>query len=110
MDHECIRKSPKFALPEVFARKWLSLVGEECTNTANVSDLAMLRYAHENGCPWSEKTWYGAYTQDAVDCLEYLYKNGCPRDRIIEFMSYYEDSYKFMQSKKQAENTAATKQ
>jgi hypothetical protein len=37
-----------------------------------------LKYAHENGCPWSALTSkYAAYSGN-LKCLKYARDNGCP--------------------------------
>ena len=42
--------------------------------------LDVLKYAHENGCPWNEETCAIAAEYGHLDILKYLHKNGCPWD------------------------------
>lgn len=42
----------------------------------------ILKYAHENDCPWDEETCINAANIGSLACLEYAYKNGCPFDRV----------------------------
>ena len=37
----------------------------------------MLKYAHENGCPWDEKTCYWAIINENLNILEYIIAKGC---------------------------------
>ena len=46
-------------------------------NAAMNGHLDCLKYAHENGCPWSENTCYSAARYGHLDCLKYAHKNGC---------------------------------
>ena len=38
----------------------------------------VLKYAHENRCPWDERTCSRAAEWGHLDVLEYARKNGCP--------------------------------
>ena len=40
----------------------------------------VLKYAHENGCPWDEGTCEWAAMGGHLDVLKYLHDNGCPWD------------------------------
>lgn len=40
--------------------------------------MEILRYAHENGCPWNARTWVAALKNCNIECLEYDLTNGCP--------------------------------
>ena len=40
----------------------------------------MLKYLHENGCPWDEGTCVAAAKGGHLDVLKYAHKNGCPCD------------------------------
>jgi len=42
--------------------------------------LECLVYAHENGCPWDEKTTLYAAAWDHLECLKYAHEKGCPWD------------------------------
>jgi len=37
-----------------------------------------LKYAHENGCPWDERTSERAVKGGWVHCLLYVIEKGCP--------------------------------
>jgi hypothetical protein len=43
-------------------------------------DLQMLRYARENGCPWSESLCVHAATHGRLEVLRWARENGCPWD------------------------------
>ena len=38
----------------------------------------MLKYLHENGCPWNEWTCHEAAREGHLDVLKYAHENGCP--------------------------------
>ena len=40
--------------------------------------MALLKYAHENGCPWNKGTCYHAAQEGHLDMLKYAHENGCP--------------------------------
>jgi len=40
----------------------------------------VLKYLHENGCPWDEGTCEAAARNGHLDVLMYLHENGCPWD------------------------------
>ena len=42
----------------------------------------MLKYAHENGCPWDELTCEWAASNGHLDVLKYAHENGCPWDGV----------------------------
>ena len=42
----------------------------------------MLKYAHENGCPWDEGTCEWAAMGGHLDVLKYLHENGCPWEEM----------------------------
>ena len=43
----------------------------------------MLKYAHENGCPWDERTCYAAAREGYLKLLKYARKNGCPWNKEV---------------------------
>jgi len=43
----------------------------------------MVKYAHENGCPWEEAAYSLAAEFGNLDVLRYLHENGCPRDEMV---------------------------
>jgi hypothetical protein len=49
-----------------------------------------LKYAHENGCPWDEKTCSLAAENGQLECLKYAHENGCPGS--AEYARKYLDS------------------
>ena len=52
-----------------------------CSNAAKGGHMNVLEYAHENGCPWEEFTCYSAAKGGHLDVLKYLHENGCPWNR-----------------------------
>jgi hypothetical protein len=46
-------------------------------NVANKESLECLKYAKENGCPWSEETCDCAAQKGHLECLKYAHENGC---------------------------------
>ena len=42
--------------------------------------LDVLKFAHENGCPWDRKTCEMAACRGHLDVLKYAHENGCPWD------------------------------
>jgi hypothetical protein len=40
--------------------------------------LDVLKYLHENDCPWDWRACYNAYEIDRIDCLNYLIEQKCP--------------------------------
>jgi hypothetical protein len=51
-----------------------------CTEAAQGGQLECLRYMHENGCPWDEDTCHAAAEFGNLECLKYALENGCPCD------------------------------
>ena len=43
--------------------------------------LHVLKYLHENGCPWNEGTCSSAAKGGHLDVLKYARENGCPWNR-----------------------------
>ena len=43
--------------------------------------LDLLKYAHENGCPWNELLWNVTKESNCVDIIQYLKDEGCPQPR-----------------------------
>ena len=50
---------------------------------AGVGSLVCLRYLHEHGCPWDERTHVKAVEQNQLTCLEYAHVHGCPWDASV---------------------------
>ena len=48
---------------------------ETCVQAAKRGDLDMLKYAHENGCPWNARAWLNS----TKSIREYLEENHCPK-------------------------------
>ena len=42
----------------------------------------MLKYLHEEACPWDEMTCNWAAIGGHLDMLKYAHENGCPLDQI----------------------------
>ena len=51
-----------------------------CSNAA-LTHFALLQYAHENGCPWNRQTCYNAASSGNLQSLKYAHENGCPWDK-----------------------------
>lgn len=47
-------------------------------NAAGNGQLELLKYLHEQGCPWHEDAAELATFYDHADCLEYVLSHGCP--------------------------------
>ena len=54
---------------------------ETCTYAVENGNLECLKYAHENGCPWDEGTCMYAALKGHLECLKYAHENGCPWDK-----------------------------
>jgi len=59
---------------------WSTLI---CQYAALHGNLSMLRYAHENGCPWDDETCDEAVNNSNLHCLKYAYHNDCPWKRDL---------------------------
>ena len=42
----------------------------------------VLKYAHENGCPWDKITCQGAALGGHLHVLKYAHEKGCPWDEV----------------------------
>lgn len=51
--------------------------------------MEILRYAHENGCPWNARTWVAALKNCNIECLEYDLTNGCPPESYPDGVTNY---------------------
>ena len=49
-----------------------------CSRSATRGHLECLRYAHEQGCNWSQTTCEHASRAGHLECLRYAHENGCP--------------------------------
>jgi hypothetical protein len=49
-----------------------------CDESAKKGCLFALKYAHENGYVWNERTCFEAADGGHFDCLKYAHENGCP--------------------------------
>ena len=47
-------------------------------HAAHNGHLSVLKYLHENGCPWDMGTCYYAAQNKHWDCLQYAVDNKCP--------------------------------
>ena len=56
------------------------LCGRTVSAAAEHGSLDVLKYLHENGCPWDEDTCYLAACAGNLDVLKYARENGCPWD------------------------------
>ena len=51
-----------------------------CSEASEAGHLECLRYAHENGCPWNVVTTRSASVNGHLECLRYAHEHGCPWD------------------------------
>ena len=51
-----------------------------CKEAAREGHLEVLKYAHENGCPWNEVTCIAAASEGHLEVLKYAHENGCRWD------------------------------
>jgi len=75
----------QFALIQL---KLVSLYGEQkwveknkhvlTKRAAKIGNLKLLKYAHENNCPWNEETCANAAENGHLEVLKYAHENGCP--------------------------------
>ena len=49
-----------------------------CRLAAREGHLEVLKYAHENGCPWDKWTCSNAARRGDLEMLKYAHENGCP--------------------------------
>jgi len=47
----------------------------------------VLKYLHENGCPWDERTCEWATHGGHLDMLKYARENGCPWDAGVKLVA-----------------------
>jgi hypothetical protein len=69
---ECVATPPE--IPEVPSGV-RTRSQQECTDAAAAGDLTRLKRAHENGCPWNERTCVEAAEGGHLECLQYLHEN-----------------------------------
>ena len=60
-----------------------------CTIAPYYGHLDCLKYAHENGCPWDKDTCFDAAKNGNLDCLKYVHENGCPYNKSILLKNGY---------------------
>jgi hypothetical protein len=48
-----------------------------CAAAAGKNDVYLLKFLHENGCPWDAGTTQRAVDAKAMECLKYAHENGC---------------------------------
>ena len=54
-----------------------------CTYFASLGELELLKYAHDSGFIWDEKTVYYANKYEYYNCLNYAIDNGCEYNKEI---------------------------
>ena len=54
---------------------------ETCMQAAKGGHLDVLKYAHKNRCPWDERTCIYAAGGGHLKVLKYAHENGCPWDK-----------------------------
>ena len=52
--------------------------GRTCARAAEGGHLEVLQWAHENGCPWDSCTCTNAASKGHLEVLQWAYLNGCP--------------------------------
>ena len=65
-----------------------------CAQMALNGNFDLLKFLHENGCPWNEWTCYYAAYYDHLECLNYACEHGCPCDEDT-IRHAAEDAYEF---------------
>jgi hypothetical protein len=53
---------------------------QACAWAAAKGHLEVLRFLHEQGCPWNEEACMKAAAKGHLDTLRYLHEQGCPWD------------------------------
>jgi hypothetical protein len=51
-----------------------------CANAMRFLHFKLLKWLHEQGCPWDEETFRYAACCGSIEVLEWLYQNNCPWD------------------------------
>lgn len=89
-DHDCPRARPPFetcrdiaAGGNVAMMRYARDQGQQwdayaCVLAASNGHLDMLCYMHEHGCPWDERTTLAAERYGEPGCLRYALEHGCP--------------------------------
>ena len=49
-----------------------------CYCAAEEGHLDVLKYLHENDCPWNSEACSWAHLNNRIDCLNYLIEQKCP--------------------------------
>ena len=49
-----------------------------CAEMALNGNFVLLKFLHENGCPWDIRTCSLAANYGHLECLKYAHENGCP--------------------------------
>ena len=72
-------KSPKWIqCIKVMKDNCYKLPGNSCYVAVYYGNVEFLKYAHENGCSWSEETCNIAVSKGYLECSKYAHENGCP--------------------------------
>ena len=64
----------------------------DCAAAAEMANLPVLKYLHEQGCPWDKQTIFDAIEFGHLDCLKYAFNNNCPRptsDKCVNHAAYH---------------------
>ena len=67
-----------------------------CRAAANGGHLAALKFARQNGCPWDKRTCERAAAGGHLDVLEYAHKSGCPWDQETPYYAALNDHFDLM--------------
>ena len=60
-------------------------------------NIKILKYLHENGCPWDDKVTYKAALKGNLDCLMYALENDCPVTENLVLASVVSRSLKCLE-------------
>ncbi len=90
-DLEELKRMHEYGMP-LFQEQSVGFLFQEdfvnCTATAALNGhLDCLRYAHENGCKWHQKTVLNAALKGHLDCLRYAFENGSVVDTEISALA-----------------------
>jgi len=65
-----------------------------CESAVSNENLELLKYLHENGCPWTAECFINVLDQRSKSILEYLCANECPWDSsVCHYAAENEDAF-----------------
>jgi len=68
------------------------LNGKCCQYASKYGHLEVLKYLHENGCPWNENCCEFASERGHLECLKYLHESECPWNQWRNWIYKFEQS------------------